>query len=305
MKSKLPIAVVCLALAATGLAAEKKSKKPPAEPSTLPPTSPMIVLPAVPEAGSKPVGTGALITTDLSGRDLQFFSTAIQAGRLQAFLVDLVKTKGEAESIKAVGAALAATQSEENKQLARLATLKGLTVPAEPPADQKKISDDLDKLSGSNFDKAAMDGIIAASRQSIAAYETAAQSGDGDIKAFSVQMLPIAQEKLRLTEKMTGAGSKAASQLFRTGAPPKAPPKATPAPATPPATAAPKPAAAASKPPATVAPAKPSATASPTKAPAATPPPVSSPPPVSTPPPVTLTIKPGPIPAPIPPPITK
>ena len=274
--SKLFAAAACLALASGALAADKKSQKSTGKSGLLPPKSPMIVLPPPSEAGSKPGGTDGLITTDMNGRDLQFFSTALQAGRIQAYLVDQLTTRGGSDSIKAVGAALAATQSEENKQISRLASLKGLPIPTAPPDDLKKISADLEQLSGSNFDKAAMDGIITAGRQSMGAYESAAQSSDGDIKAFSEQMLPIAKEKLRLAEKMTGVGAKAASQLFRTGAPAKG---AKPAPAaTPSATPAAKPAA-------------------PSGTPAATPPPLHLP----------LATPPGShgLPRPIPPPIMK
>ena len=71
-------------------------------------------------------------------------------------------------------------------------------------------------------------------KEAVAAYEGAAGSKDADIKSFSEQMLPISKEKLRLAEKMTGAGMKAAKSLFRTGA---KPPAATPAVVTPASTA--------------------------------------------------------------------
>jgi hypothetical protein len=41
-----------------------------------------------------------------------------------------------------------------------------------------------------------------------------------DIKTFAAQMLPLAEEKEHVVEKMTGAGSKAAAQLFRHSAAP-------------------------------------------------------------------------------------
>jgi putative membrane protein len=229
MKSKLLAFTLCLTLAVAD-AATKKGRKPGT--STLPPTSKMIVLPPIPQVAEKPVGE--LITTDIGGRDLQFFSTAIESGLIVASLGDLAKTRAEAGAIKDVGSALANTQVEENKQLVRLAALKGVTLSTEPPAEQAKAAEELDKLTGSNFDKACMDKIIAASKDSVAAYEGAVASKDGDIKSFSEQMLPISKEKLRLAEKMTGAGAKAAKALFRTGAKPAGtPPAAAPVPPTP------------------------------------------------------------------------
>ena len=224
MKTTLLAFTLCLALAASAGAATKRGRKPGT--STLPPTSKMIVLPPIPQVREKPARE--LITTDIGGRDLQFFSSAIESGLLVAYLGDLAKTRAEAGAIKDVGSALANTQADENKQLVRLAALKGVTLSTEPPAPQAKIAEEIDKLTGSAFDKACMDKIIAAAKDSVASYEGAVESKDGDIKSFSEQMLPISKEKLRLAEKMTGAGAKAAKALFRTGAKPAA----TPAPPT-------------------------------------------------------------------------
>ena len=221
MKVSLSAAfAVCLTLALPIMAAEKKPKKSAGKPSTLPPKSPMIVVPA-PSGPAVTTGeTPKLITSEMSGKDLQFFTNVVEAGRLQAYLVELLTTKAESEQIKALGSALSSTQEQENKQITRLAGLKGWTVSAEPTAAQKSIGAALEKEKGSHFDKAVMDKVAAASQQAVSAYEAAAQSTDLDIKTFAEQMLPLAQEKLRLVEKMTGAG-KAAGQLFRTGAPPK------------------------------------------------------------------------------------
>ena len=88
MKTTLFAFTLCLALATTAGAATKRGRRP--STSTLPPQSKMIVLPAlppVPQVGEKPAGE--LITTEIGGRDLQFFSTAIESGLLVAYLGDL------------------------------------------------------------------------------------------------------------------------------------------------------------------------------------------------------------------------
>ena len=233
MKTTLLAFTLCLALAATAGAA-KRGRRPGT--STLPPKSKLIVLtalPPIPQVGERPAGE--LITTSIGGRDLVFFSSAIESGLLVAYLGDLAKTRAESGAIKDVGSALAHTQADENKQLVRLAALKGVTLSTAAPAQMPALTDELGKLTASAFDKACMDKIIATSRDAITAYESATESKDADIKSFSEQMLPIAKEKLRLAEKMTGAGAKAAKALFRTGATPApptpiAPPIGTPAP---------------------------------------------------------------------------
>ena len=224
MKRSLPAALaISLAVAVSALAAEKApKKKAPATPSTVPPTSKMISMPPV-DPDSKGSDPGKLISSEMSGQDLQFFTAVVEAGRTQVFLIDLLKTKGQSERIKSLADALADAQAQENKQVARLAAAKGWPVSTEPTSVQKAIGAQLERQAGPDFDKEVMDKVIAATQESVAAYEAAAKSADKDIKTFSEQMLPVAREKLELVERLTGAG-KAASKLLRTGEPPKVAP---------------------------------------------------------------------------------
>jgi putative membrane protein len=216
MKRALPAAIiVCAFLTLPAIAAnKKKTPTPPPTPSTLPPTSPMIASPAAADS-SQPGSSSQLISSEMSGRDLEFFTNAVDAGREQAFYIGLLKTKASSDQIKSLADALGTTQEEENSHIAKLAALKGWNVSLEPTAALKKSGDDLEKLSGSNLDKAAMDKIVAASKKAMSAYEEAAESNDKEIKIFAAQMLPLAEEKRHVVEKMTGVGSKAAAQLFR------------------------------------------------------------------------------------------
>ena len=160
MKTTLLAFTLCLALAATAGAAAKKGRKPGT--STLPPQSKMIVmppLPPIPQVAERPAGE--LITTDIGGRDLQFLTTAVENGLLVAAFGELAKTRAESGAIKDVGSALAHTQADENKQLIRLAALKGVTLSTEPPAVQAKLSEELDKLTGHRYQKIAGSRAIA------------------------------------------------------------------------------------------------------------------------------------------------
>lgn len=234
MKHPLSAALILsLALSASSFAANKKSKKPTGTPSTLPPTSPMLVVPK-PDGSATDDGTAnKIISSEMTGRDLEFFTKAVNAGREQAFYVDLLKKNASSDIIKKLADALTSTQNEENMHLAKLAGQKGWTVSLEPTVQEKKVGDEIAKLSGSNFDKAAMDKVVTASNVALGAYQNAAQSTDPQIKSFAAQMLPLAEEKRHLVEKMTGAGAKAANQLFRHGGASQGAPAETPEPSTP------------------------------------------------------------------------
>jgi hypothetical protein len=215
----------------------------------------------------------------MSGRDLEFFTKAVDAGREQAYFVEMLKKSASSDQIKKLADALTATQNEENMHIGKLASQKGWSVSLEPTASLKKAGEEIAKLSGSNLDQAAMDKVVAASSKALAAYQEAAQSEDPQIKNFASQMLPLAEEKRHLVEKMTGAGAKAANQLFRHGssqatgeaaATPAPTDKSTPVPGASPAPATPA--------------AKGTPTPKPSVVPIATPPGQSAPPPALLPP---------------------
>ena len=225
MKLTLSAALALSLFAVTpAFAAEKTTKK---KTGGKPSTSKMIVIPPPTDPAIKDGQPPKLISSEMSGQDLLFFTTVVDAGRLQAVLVELLKNKAESEQIKQLAGMLALTQEKENVQVTRLAGTKGWTVSAEPTAAQKTLGAALGKQQGADFDKAVMDKVIAASQQSVSAYEAAAQSADSQIKEFAESILPLAKERLLLVQRMTGAG-KAGNQLLRTGSTPK--PAATPSP---------------------------------------------------------------------------
>jgi predicted outer membrane protein len=195
---------------------------------------------AIPEAGAGSQEPGKLINSDMSGRDLEFLTGVVDSGRTQAFVIDLLHSRASSDEIKKLAENLSIAQENENKHVVALAAKKGWNISMDPTPALKKAGTDLEKLEASNFDKAAMDKLASASEAALTAYKSAADSTDPDIKSFAAQMLPLAEEKGHVVEKMTGAGSKAAAQLFRHSAAPGASgenpaPKSAPPVADPPA----------------------------------------------------------------------
>jgi putative membrane protein len=231
MKLTLSAALALTLLAATPAFAAEKSKSAKKKSSARPPASKMIVIPPPSDPAIKDGQPPKLISSEMSGQDLLFFTTVVDAGRVQALLVDLLKNKAHSEQIKELASMLALTQEKENIQVARLAATKGWTVSTEPTAAQKTLGATLEKHQGPDFDKAVMDKVVVASQQSVSAYESAGQLTDAEIKKFSEQILPLARERLLLVQRMTGAG-KAANQLLRGGSSPKPEPGSAPKPAT-------------------------------------------------------------------------
>ena len=202
-------------------------KKPSPTPSSLPPTSPMHSVPGATPSDEEP---GKLINSDMSGRDLEFLTAVVSTGRAQTYLIDLLHTRASSDEIKKLAENLGIAQEAENKRIVSLAGKKGWNLSMAPTAELKKVGAELEKLQASNFDKAVMDKLVVSNVASLAALDGAAESTDPDIQTFATQMLPLAKEKGQVVEKMTGAGSETAAQLFRHSAAPSGSGDARPSP---------------------------------------------------------------------------
>ncbi len=171
------------------------------------------------DTGASP--EGGLISSEISGKDLQFFTSAHDLGETQVWLGEQA-AKAESDEIKAVGGALKASQSDEDRLVAQVAAHKGVHLQAgnHPNAQVQQLTAQLAKLKGPKFDKAVIDQILAVNQQEVAAYEAATQSKDLEIKKLAEQLLPLAKEKLQLAEKMTGTAPRTnVTPTFRTANP--------------------------------------------------------------------------------------
>ncbi len=196
-------------------------------PVAAPPKTPAAAPAKTPAASATPVPakSTALISSDVSGRDLLFLTSAVENGRVQLYLGSLAKSRATTEQVKAMGAVLSETQADENQNLTRLAAMKGVNIPAGDSAAKKALAKKLEALTGPKFDKALMDELVSANQRALSNYESAQQSKDSDIKSFVGVGLPMAKEKLLLANKMSGTSVRSDKVPgFRTNAaPPPAP----------------------------------------------------------------------------------
>jgi hypothetical protein len=139
-----------------------------------------------------------LYTTTLGGRDLRVFADGAEFGLALAFLCDLAQARAHSERVKAIAGVLGPTQREENAKLAQLAANKGVTFAATQAAAQPGLERKFAKLAGAKFDEAWTAEMVALSERALANYQSAAESGNGDIQSFANGILSLAKEKLAL-----------------------------------------------------------------------------------------------------------
>jgi predicted outer membrane protein len=203
-----------------------------------------------------PAGAGEGISSSpLSGRDLEFLTTAIQTGRQQIELCALAKDKASTPEVRALGSSLGELNASQMEYLLDLAKRKGVVVENASRAAQKKRREEWAKIAGLKFDKEIADRILANEQRAVAAYEAASGSEDAEVKTRAQELLPIAKANLQLAGKVSGhSQDTSATPIFRSEAPvtPRETPTPVAAPPIPAATPAPV---AKPSPPAPVAPA--------------------------------------------------
>lgn len=185
----------------------------------LPPKFGGLIQPAPATDGTEP-GTGGVISSELVGKDLEFLTHTIELGRVQSWLVQTAQEKAETPEVRALGGALAEIQADENRYVAKLASLKGVVIPSatEPAPEQKKLAAKMKPLSGPKLEKALVEEIVSAAEKSVAEYEAGRQSPDADIKRLAEQMLPAAKSRLQFASRASGrAQDTSARPTFRTG----------------------------------------------------------------------------------------
>ena len=189
---------LALALSPAPAAGRAKAKRSPLLPEFPKPTGP-----AVP---------GRIYNTSLGGKDLRFFSDAIEYGLAEVFLAGLATAQAETDRVKALANVLSQTQREENSKLSRLAALKDLSLGDRDAAAEESLTKKFAKIPKEKFDATWIEEIVALHEKAVANYADASTSADGDIKAFAQKALPLAKEKLSLVNG--GGGTK--TPKFRT-----------------------------------------------------------------------------------------
>jgi len=159
-------------------------------------------------------------STDLSGGDLQFLTSAAQQGLLQATLGVLAADHASSSEVKEFGQNLAKHHAAQNERIKLLAIKKGVTLPSGLTPRQNKTADSLSKLEGLKFDKAYLEEVVSDQQDYIAVFEEGTLSRDPEIKAFATTSLPGLKQNLALVKKMAVIAPDGGAGLhFRVGAP--------------------------------------------------------------------------------------
>ena len=145
-------------------------------------------------------------TSKPSKADQTFLIEAIEGDLAEINMGKLAQEKGQSREAKQFGQMLEQDHSQHLQKAKDTAQQMGLMPPAEPNAKQKKMYDQLSKLSGPQFDQEFAHHMVTDHKQDITMYEKEAKL-KGPLADFAQQTIPTLQKHLQTAESLTGQKS--------------------------------------------------------------------------------------------------
>ena len=139
----------------------------------------------------------------LAAPDAKFVRTAAEAGMAEVRMGQLIKESAQSKELREFGEKLVTDHTKANEELNQIAARKGVSPPTQPAEKYEKMLDQLSKLKGAEFDRAAQKHSLMHHQEDVQLFEKASQSlKDADLKAFAEKTLPTLKEHLAMAKKL-------------------------------------------------------------------------------------------------------
>jgi putative membrane protein len=137
--------------------------------------------------------------------DAAFMREAFQGGLAEVEIGRLAADRAASLEVKQFGQRMVMDHGAANGELARLATEKGVTLPAEPGPTHVATRDRLAALRGTEFDRQYMAEMVRDHQEDVAAFQREADTGqDPDVRAWAAKTLPVLRDHLSLAQTVHG-----------------------------------------------------------------------------------------------------
>jgi putative membrane protein len=136
-------------------------------------------------------------------QDQEFAQKAAEGGLLEVQLGQLAQQQAKDQQVVQFGQRMLQDHGNANEKLIAIAEQKAIQLPRELSGDAQQTYDELQQLSGAEFDKAYMDGMVEDHEKDVKLFEQQAQSGqDPDLQAFAEETLPTLRKHLELAKQV-------------------------------------------------------------------------------------------------------
>ncbi|MFY9741884.1 MAG: DUF4142 domain-containing protein [Candidatus Sulfotelmatobacter sp.] len=152
------------------------------------------------------------VSMKLNPMDQAFVRDAAQDNRAQIMLGKLAAEKATSSEVKQFADRMVRDHSNLEEKLDQLADNEGVQLPPQPSSKAQMTDDELQKLSGNQFDKTYMSDMLKDHEQDVSAFKHEEHAGGNpQVKEFASQTLPTLESHLREAEKVAPATGVAAS----------------------------------------------------------------------------------------------
>jgi putative membrane protein len=140
---------------------------------------------------------------ELTEKDFKFAKDALRGGMQDVQLGELAQQKAGSPAVREFGEKAANDHQKANDQLKQIVQKRGALIPASLSHHETSRLEHLQKLSGTEFDKAYISDIVSEHKKDVKEFEKAAKNlSDPELKAFAEKTLPTLQEHLRQAENL-------------------------------------------------------------------------------------------------------
>lgn len=158
-------------------------------------------------AGLIGASVGAAGAAQLSQQDQQFMKQAAQGGMEEVQTGQLAEQKAAAPAVKQLGQTLVTDHTQLNNQLMQLAQQQGVTLPTTLDQSDRQEMQQLQKLSGSQFDKTFAKEEIEDHQKMIKMFQQEAQNTqDQALRQWVETGIPVLQKHLQMAQQAESAG---------------------------------------------------------------------------------------------------
>ena len=142
-------------------------------------------------------------TSEVAQQDLAFAQEAAAGGLKEVTLGELAQQEAKNQQVVQFGQRMVDDHSLANEKLKTIAEEKGVQLPQELPADAQQKYEELQQLSGAEFDTAYMDEMVQDHEKTIELFEQQAESGeDAALSGFAKESLPTLREHLEMAKEV-------------------------------------------------------------------------------------------------------
>ena len=160
----------------------------------------LTALPACAQDSSQHMDTGS--QKMLSSADTTFAMKAAQGGMAEVKFGQLAVEKASNPDVKAFGQKMVDDHTKLNDQMKQVASAENMTLPTDIDGKDQAAYDKLSKLSGADFDKAYIKGMVKDHSTDVKEFQKEANGGkDPQLKQLASTALPILQSHLQMAKE--------------------------------------------------------------------------------------------------------